>query len=451
MTNFERWQYYCKDLTSPQSFIDWGYYFLVGAFLQRRVWISSGHRSVYPNKYVIPTGPAAVGKGLIIKPVSEFLRHWKLKDRLVLDKQLLEQDEKDTLDLIIDKDSKSSHANNGNGETKKSALEPLLIPVGANSTTFESLVREIGQSLRHIPYIIRDHETDKRVVRNYAHSSMALCLPELASLFKKKSENIITLILELYDCPEVHEYKTKNSGEDIVKRGCLNMLAGTTPHYIEEMFDEGIVTEGFSSRVFFIYATEPRDVKFFLPPETQSQIDCKNELLKHFLKLTTLYGSINVPQATADWLQDWFVKYSKDKSKRANSSRMMEDYYGRKNLHVMKMAMALHFSESYEMEIPLETYQKAIEILDAEEKNMDRALVIKAKNPVSNLARKILEYCSKDWKESTEIKVDLFDFATSPDELDEAISYLLGTGQLEQDTKKDKQDDMIVLYRKKKI
>ena len=52
-------------------------------------------------------------------------------------------------------------------------------------------------------------------------------------IMRKKTNDTVNLLLGLYDCPDDYEYVTKNSGEDRVKRGCVNLLAGTTPGFSE--------------------------------------------------------------------------------------------------------------------------------------------------------------------------------------------------------------------------
>jgi len=65
MTNLEKWNFYLKDLESPQVFLDWTFYGMISAALQRRLWIGSfGKKEIYPNLYLIFIGPAGVGKSI---------------------------------------------------------------------------------------------------------------------------------------------------------------------------------------------------------------------------------------------------------------------------------------------------------------------------------------------------------------------------------------------------
>src|ERR1700678_3984880 len=80
MTNFEKWRAYTSDLSSPDSYIDWSWRFVISSSLQRRVWFGSDHMPLFPNMYVILVGEAGIGKGIVIGPATELLKHHKKKD-----------------------------------------------------------------------------------------------------------------------------------------------------------------------------------------------------------------------------------------------------------------------------------------------------------------------------------------------------------------------------------
>src|SRR5437667_9649237 len=80
MTNYERWKSYMSGFSSPDNYIDWGWYYLIAASLQRRVWCGPLHSPLYSNNYTILVGEPGIGKGLVIKQVSEFLRFHKIEN-----------------------------------------------------------------------------------------------------------------------------------------------------------------------------------------------------------------------------------------------------------------------------------------------------------------------------------------------------------------------------------
>src|SRR6188768_4309029 len=76
-SNLERWKYYCTTLTSPDSFIEFGFYFMISAALQRRVWRGGDRAPLFPNQYLIFVADPGIGKGQISRQVELMLRHHK--------------------------------------------------------------------------------------------------------------------------------------------------------------------------------------------------------------------------------------------------------------------------------------------------------------------------------------------------------------------------------------
>ena len=131
---------------------------------------------------------------------------------------------------------------------------------------------------------------------------------------------------------------------------------------MQSIFNDELIDEGFSSRSFFVYANKKRFSTFFIAPLTPEQIEHRIQLLDHIRNLTALYGNVKIDPETYEFLAKWWDDYEKDMHKRVNNSPKLLPYYARKNIHVMKVAMQEHFSESLDLHIPLDTFKKAVEI-----------------------------------------------------------------------------------------
>jgi len=267
---------------------------------------------------------------------------------------------------------------------------------------------------------------------------------------RKRTNDTINYLLGLYDCPFDYEYVTKTNGKDRVRKGCLNLIAGTTPSFMQSTFDEKLMDEGFASRTFYIYAMRNRKNQFWIPPLTTEQESFKLELLDHIKKLTELYGQIKISPETAKFLDEWWDDTEQNRHKRANKSLKLVPYYARKNIHVQKIAMALHFSDSTEMEIPLETFKKAITVLDSEEKMMHLALTLEGTNALSKVARKLLEMLTNGEKDYVNLHAETFEIIDRKG-LDECLEFLSLTNQITSESKRDEiTDSSMMFYRIKK-
>lgn len=446
MTNKERWDIYTSGLCSPQSFIDWGWVYTISASLQRRVWIGDIENGLFPNMYVILVGQPGIGKGLVIKRVARLLKHWKKSDVLIQSAGKLSESGHALAEFHGNKDLENAQKNELKPSSKQADIvEPLLFPVAADATTYEALVQAVGESYRHINYQEFSEKFQKNVDRVYGHSSLCFCLEELASLMRKRTHDTVNYLLGLYDCPIDYEYITVSRGKDRVRRGCLNLLAGTTPSFMSNTFDEELTNEGFTSRVFFIYAPKNRKNVMFLPPLDNEQKQMEKELLEHVKRLSCLYGRVKVDKEVLEYLENWWNESENNKHKRVNLSPKMIPYYARKGVAIQKLAMALHFSESEELYIPLEMFKLATALLEKEEKFMHLAITLTDTNPEAKCAKKILEYLGSGKKNFVEILFECHGMLNK-DGIEASLLFLVETEQIYNTVEKDADTSESVQY-----
>jgi len=354
MTNYKKWLLYTKDLPSPQSYIDFGFYWLISACLQRRVWYYSGDHSLRVNMFVVFVAPPALGKGLVLGRINSLLRHHKYeKGRPV--------------------------------QTNAGPEFPPLFPVSADSITFEELMADIASSMRMWL------SPDKHV---FKHTSYAFLLEELSSLFKRKTEDVVKFLLNAYDAKEQgYEYKTKHQGKDIIRALCVSFLAGTQFDFLKDAHKSGLFGEGFSSRTIFLFENYKRSSKFHISEETEDQKVAKHDLLAWLKTLSNVYGQLTYGEETYEWLEHWHKTELEEQRSRA-SERMLH-YLGRKPVTLLKLAAAMHFAENLNMVIPLKTFQKAAALLASVEVQMDAGLNFTGRNELYRYTVKILELIRK--------------------------------------------------------
>lgn len=423
-TNKQHWLNYTSGLSSPQNFVEWGYIYLIAAALQRRVWMPPNHKPCYPNIYVILVGKPGIGKGLVISEVSEVLKYWKLSDIQIDTSKIQNEVERTIKEEIAKGDLKAAQESEFQGKSKGAEMaKPLVIPVAADATTYEALVQAVSESYRRIDYTKPDNSPGI-----YGHSSLCFSLQELASLMRKRTDDTVNYLLGLYDCPLDYEYITKTKGKDRVRRGCLNLLAGTTPSFMQSTFDEKLAGEGFTSRVFYIFANKNRKHQFFVPALDENQKESKQIIINHILKLTRLFGMVHVDDETNNFLQEWWHNQESNQHLRANKSLQLIPYYARKNIHVMKIAMAMHFGESTEMYIPKDIFKKAIEFLGREEKNMHLAITLELDNKEARIAKRIMQMLEAGKRSYIDIAIECYGMGNDKD-IQAALEFLTTTEQ----------------------
>jgi|ERR1700722_17879385 len=443
MTNYEKWMSYTSGLSSPDSFLSWAWRFVISAALQRRVGfggngdLTFGHGVLFPNIYVILVGKAGVGKGVAIAPAAELLRYHKKKDFTTATPQSTEQEL-----LVIEK------VNQANLEDAEATMTKLkrggekidapLFPSAPDAVTYEALVEDMSNSLRRINHTVINGEGHPKMAI-YTHCSMFFTLPELGSLFRKRTDDLINFLLGMYDSPLDYEKKTKTKGDDRIRRGCLSILAGTTPEFMETVFNQQLIDQGYSSRNFFIYAARNRKHVIVPDPLTEEQKNYRLDLLRHIKELAKLFGEVKIEPATLKFLKEWWNYVEENRSERSNISPKLEPYYARKNIHTIKLAMIEHFSESTEMIIPLPAFERAIAILEKEEKNMHMALTFECDNPLSKLTDEVVAYL-KTKKQANMVDLMVEFFKQCPQgkhSMEEVLQHLIGVGIVKEEVVSD--------------
>src|SRR5574343_1887638 len=163
MTNYERWRILTSSLTSPESWIDFAFYFTISAALQRRVWFYGAGEDgseLFPNMYICLVGPPGLGKGIVLTPITRLLSALKYEKGTPI-------------------------------KTSAGYEKPLRFPVSPDGITFEELLEDIANNTRRLP------KPDGSI---YVHSSYAFILEELDSIYKKKTHDIAGFLKNAYDC-----------------------------------------------------------------------------------------------------------------------------------------------------------------------------------------------------------------------------------------------------------
>lgn len=399
LSNFEKWRDFTNGLISPDSYINFGWFYLVSAALQRRVFCGAKHKPIFPNPYTIFVGDPGIGKGLVITEVAKMLKYHKLSDpsertTVVTGNNIgqIVNVDRATIEACAQADFYAANGDNERGPVAgkryQATEKPLLLPVAADATSYEALVMAMSRSLRMKNYNEYDEKLGRNITKIYTHSSLCFCLEEISSLFRSKSHDVANFLLTAYDCGD-YKKDTKTQGTDRIQKCCLSFLGGTTPTFMRRTFNDGLLNEGFASRGWFIFEAKNRKTAMFIPELNDNQKQHEQDLLAHIKKLADLYGQVTYTPEAAIFLDGW---WQKAQTERPNISEKLLHYYARKQLHVQKLAMALHFSESLEMVIGIEECQRAIIMLSKVEKTMHHALVSKADNPYYNIGMKVIKY-----------------------------------------------------------
>lgn len=453
LTNFEKWRIFTKGLKSPDSFIDFGFYFLISSALQRRVWCPPAHKPVYPNQFVTYVAPPGIGKGLVTSTINQFLRYHRMPDQNLATTQVNGNKVGDV--ESVDRHLMEAEANINSsmaeyGQVKTSSKytppeRPTILPVAPDASTYAALVTATARALRLKRYVEFDPKLNRNKTNLYTHSSITFCLEEVSSMFRKHAEDVVYFLQQAYDCGD-YSKDTKSQGCDRIQKCCVNIIGGTTPETMRKIFRDGLLNEGYASRCIHIFEGRNRRhcdgepiSQVFITELDDIQKRCQDDLLAWILKLTDLYGQVNKAPEVDAWIEQWWLK---QEEQRAGISDKLLDYYARKPVHTIKMAMAIHFAESLDMNISLDSFVKASKLLESVEDRMHLALVHTTENPLYKIGikiRKFLEDTGPQTKNS--LMARFYEELPGPDpkiSLDKCLEYDVLMGKVTEELKQGK-------------
>lgn len=387
MTNYDRWQLYMRDITSPDLFIEWGYYAMIGAALERRVNNNNPDRPLFANPYVVLIGPPGVGKGLVTDTISDWLGYHKIERQMT-----------------------RAEAAVAEGSNKNVQI-PRFSFVG-DSITYEKLMDEVVLSTRD--YV--DHEGKVQI-----QAAMIMVLDEFTSIFKKHADDIVTYVNTAWNGKNV-DRKTKKNGHVPIRKPILSIIGGTTPSELQKLKRLDVAGGGFFSRFIFVYSSLNRKRATKIPPPDEAQVKAKMELLDYLLVLSKVSASIGLSDEAQAYLDKW---YAKEENVILNRDVRLGEYYARKITHLVKLSMAMHFSEpDWGKAISVETIKKAIDLLARTEKNMHLALSASGRNALSAIATDICAYLLKNGRADYRELLAQFYAECTGDELNDILQTL---------------------------
>jgi len=411
MTNLDKWRRALQECESPNLFIDWSYYAIVSAALERRVayceWPTLAKpATIFSNEYIIFVGPPGAGKSMpaslakgIFKPPGAFAK-----------------DAEHTRHII-------------NLAPNSVSVQALWERMAARARIDQIKSDEFGEAFP--PHMRAADGSFKSSVYTYLSTPVAVIADqELGSFLPEYSKDTVNFLQEAYVADDFEDLKI-SAGSRFLPKCCLTLFGCTNPEWIIEATRNKLLQQGLSARTIFVWAHEKRFRKprFFMDAEAES---CYNAIIDHITSLTKLFGkAVPTPEADA-WFTDWYVNGG---DARVNKSEKLIDYYTRKRVHLIKLAMLMHFAESTSMSIGIDDFKNALALLARTECTMHKALAGSGINPAYDVADKVIALLTQsngDGVPALRLYNDVY--ALCPQgraTFDEAINFLRDTGQID--------------------
>ena len=288
----------------PDRFATWAGISCLSAMLERRIWIDMNIFTIYPNMFIV----FVADSGQMRKSTA-----------ILMTSRLL----------------------------SKTDPGPRMI---AQKTTTEALIDHLR--------VTRSDDGTKLLQQTCGGIVIA---DELASFINHDSyqRGLGSLMIQLWDCPDKYEYRTRNRPLEEIHFGHLSLLGGTTIHTLRDAIPLAAMGDGFSSRVLFVYEDVapppvPRPIRFKGFKKVES------ELIHQLQKLASHKGEVTL---SPDAIELFDAEYKRFYHSKFYGNEQFQAYASRRDKHLLKVAMCLMAAEGESLELTRYHIQGAIVLL----------------------------------------------------------------------------------------
>jgi hypothetical protein len=295
----------------PDRFATWAGLSCLAAMLERRIWIDMNIFSVFPNMFIVFVAEA----GRMRKSTAA-----------AMTRKLL------------------SKTNPG----------PRMI---AQKTTPEALIDALK--------VIRTDDATKLLQETCGGIVVA---NELVTFINRDTyeRGLGALMIELWDCPDKYEYRTRNRPTEEIHYGHLSLLGATTIHSLRDAIPLQAMGDGFTSRTVFVYVDRPAQ-PVPRPVRSESFRRTEEELILHLQSLSSLQGEVTLSEEAGEFFDAEYKRFYR--SSLFDDPQFMA-YASRRDKHLLKVGMCLMAAEGGGLELSAHHLQGAKVLLEDVESKM---------------------------------------------------------------------------------
>lgn len=370
---------------SPDAFHFWTGVGTIAGALRRRVWIDMRHFQWTPNFYIILVGPPGVA-------------------------------------------SKSTTIRIGT-----SLLEQVPgIAFGPQSMTWQSLTDTMEKATEYVKYY--DSKGDEQL---QAMSAVTCSVPELGTFLKMDDSALVDVLISMWDGQlESWGHQTKSSGNIDIKNPWLNLLACTTPSWLEQHFPTSMIGGGLTSRIMFIYGDKKRHLVAY-PDEVTAEADYyaqKQMLVDDLNRIALLSGNYRLSPEARKWGTDWYDRLWSSRPVDMANDRY-SGYISRKQTHIHKVAIVLAAAQRDALEVTRDDLEQADALLTSVEPHMIKVFEsVGVVDESKNLANIVAHVKAYSWIDPTSLFNLLRNNITEKD-FKNAVRIAVEQGLLEVETR----------------
>lgn len=266
---------YTSGIQSPEPFREWAAIATIAAALERKVHIISQGRPVYPNLYIFLVGPPGSGKTRAVEESEDLLHALK---------------------------------------------EHHIAPT---SMTKAALIDALVAATRVMPGQM-----------NGSFNALFVAAKELGALLPGYDSDFMNALVYLYDSIAYSEKRRSKDIDFTIEKPLLNLIACTTPSFLNDMMPAGAWEQGFLSRTIIVYSEILDIVGLDLMEENKSRDEKLESALKSDIKVIgDRVGRLQFAKEAAEVVETWNLTRRDHEPKHPR----LVHYCTRRPLHLLKL------------------------------------------------------------------------------------------------------------------
>ena len=376
---------------------EWTALSVVGAALQRQVYYNQGRYLCRPNMYIVLVGNPGGGKSSAIE-----MLYSDVYERLCEP-------------IYGTKEDKMAAEAIYKGYLNKDQLPRHML---RGKTSYADLVF-------NMPGLIDSVLINGKLVPG---CSLAVVTSDFGTFMHSYEEDLQDLLTEAWDSRPVYEKGTKTAGRDTVKGPCLSWIACATPHSFVADMPANASKQGLLSRIIPVVVLDEESETFVDEPGTDEEV--VDSLARDLGQIANIAGQYRFTPDAKEMVSSWL----KNGMEPMPSDPLMKEYNTRRYPHLQKMCMAYAAGRRDDLEIRVEDWESAQELLFETEARMPLILRRFSMSDVGKLADDLVEVVKNKRKISIRmLKRIAIRTAKSMNDVDRTIQVLIDSGALNRD------------------
>lgn len=301
-----------------------------------------------------------------------------------------------------------------------------VVFVGPPATRKTTTMDYADQLLADVPNVTEaaDSMTQQVLAKRISEAkdcAVSIRAGELGTFINPSGSVMIDFLVSVFDGRRKFSTDTLMRNVEFSDAPCVNMIAATTPVWISNNLSELMVGGGLTSRTMMIYEEDLRRKQLFYEELDYEYLEKLNRNLKTDLVhiATNIAGEFRFSEDAKLFAEEWY------RGLKTPDDYRLAGYFGRKHVHLFKVAMLLHLAYSDDLIITKKDLTDGIKLLETVERKLSNVYQSVGKNQFTDVMDAILGYIALKGKVPRKELLSRFYQAAQPATLLELINALI--------------------------